>query len=379
MYFDENGYLVLDENGNEIPCHGELCYRGYNVRDLVKGFRGDGRFGFEETVYRRLFSELPSKEQLEKFKAELSEYRSLPSSFVRDMILKAPGKDLMNMISRSVLALYAYDDNPDDISIPNVLRQSLQLIAMFPLLAVYGYQSFQHYHQNKSLFIHLPKPEYSTAENILHLLREDSAFTPLEAQILDLTMVLHAEHGGGNNSTFTTHVVTSSGTDTYSSVAAALGQQVLRPLTKADIVKNIPALRESCGDRAVLRALHFVAENERVEKQFAALRRGDADTFFTLVRESGDSSYRYLQNVYTTKNVAEQGLSLALCLTESYLRENVGDRCAWRVHGGGFAGTIQAFVPHDAADGYARFMEGVFGAGSVHVLQIRPEGAIRLA
>jgi citrate synthase len=214
---------TTDENGNEIPSHGELCYRGYNVRDLVKGFRGDGRFGFEETVYLLLFSELPNKEQLEKFTAELAEYRSLPSSFVRDMILKAPGKDLMNMISRSVLALYAYDDNPDDISIPNVLRQSLQLIAMFPLLAVYGYQSFQHYHQNKSLFIHLPKPEYSTAENILHLLREDSAFTPLEAQILDLTMVLHAEHGGGNNSTFTTHVVTSSGTDTYSSVAAALG------------------------------------------------------------------------------------------------------------------------------------------------------------
>ena len=163
------------------------------------------------------------------------------------------------------------------------------------------------------------------------------------------------------------------------SVAAALGQDVLRPLTKADIVKNIPAQRESCGDRAVLRALHFVAENERVEKQCTALRAGDVDTFLALVKESGNSSYRYLQNVYTTKNVAEQGLSLALCLTESYLTDHVGDRCAWRVHGGGFAGTIQAFVPHDAADGYARFMEGVFGAGSVHVLQIRPEGAIRLA
>ena len=163
------------------------------------------------------------------------------------------------------------------------------------------------------------------------------------------------------------------------SVAAALGQDVLRPLTKADIVKNIPALRESCGDRAVLRALHFVAENERVEKQCTALRAGDVDTFLALVKESGNSSYRYLQNVYTTKNVAEQGLSLALCLTESYLTDHVGDRCAWRVHGGGFAGTIQAFVPHDAADDYARFMEDVFGAGSVHVLQIRPEGAIRLA
>ena len=212
-----------DENGSEIPCRGELCYRGINVRDLVEGFRADGRFGFEETVYLLLFSELPNPKQLSRFTKELSEYRSLPSSFARDMILKAPGRDMMNILSRSVLALYAYDDNPDDISIPNVLRQSLQLISVFPMLAVYGYQSYQHYHQGKSLFIHLPREEYSTAENILHLLREDSRFSPLEAQLLDLTMVLHAEHGGGNNSTFTTHVVTSSGTDTYSSVAAALG------------------------------------------------------------------------------------------------------------------------------------------------------------
>ena len=144
-------------------------------------------------------------------------------------------------------------------------------------------------------------------------------------------------------------------------------------------MKNIPVLRKQCGDRAILRAIHFVSENKRVSAQIDALRRGDVDAVLSLVKESGDSSYRYLQNVYTTKNVEEQGLSLALCLTESYLTDHVGDRCAWRVHGGGFAGTIQAFVPHDAADDYARFMEGVFGAGSVHVLQIRPEGAIRLA
>ena len=162
------------------------------------------------------------------------------------------------------------------------------------------------------------------------------------------------------------------------SVAAAMGQNVLRPLTKAEIVDAIPALRKKCGDRAILRSLHFVSENERVSAQIDALRRGDVSEFLALVRQSGDSSYRYLQNVYTTKNVAEQGLSLALCLTESYLTDHVGDRCAWRVHGGGFAGTIQAFVPREAADGYARFMEGVFGTGSVHVLQIRPEGAIRL-
>ena len=212
-----------DENGNVVPCEGRLYYRGINVRDLVAGFQADGRPGFEEAVYLLLFSKLPNREELAAFSKTLADYRSLPPSFVRDMILKAPGKDMMNMLSRGVLALYAYDENPDDISVPNVLRQSLQLIAQFPLLAVYGYHSFNHYHNGKSLFIHFPKPEYSTAENILYILRENGEFSDLEAKLLDLALVLHAEHGGGNNSTFTTHVVTSSGTDTYSSVAAALG------------------------------------------------------------------------------------------------------------------------------------------------------------
>lgn len=212
-----------DADGNEIPCKGELYYRGINIRELVGGFIRDDRFGFEETAYLLLFSELPDKEQLDRFRLELAEFRSLPTSFVRDMILKAPGKDMMNILSRSVLALYAYDDNPDDISVANILRQSLFLISVFPLLSVYGYQSYQHYHQGQSLFIHLPKPELSTAENLLSLLRENGEYTSLEAKILDLALVLHAEHGGGNNSTFTTHVVSSSGTDTYSSVAAALG------------------------------------------------------------------------------------------------------------------------------------------------------------
>ena len=212
-----------DANGNDIPCEGRLYYRGINVKDIVKGFISEDRFGFEETVYLLLFSKLPTKEELAEFKAQLSTYRSLPPSFVRDMILKAPGKDMMNILSRSVLALYAYDENPDDISTANVLRQCLQLIAQFPLLSVYGYQSFQHYHNNNSLFIHYPKPEYSTAENLLYILRENGEFSPLEAKILDIALVLHAEHGGGNNSTFTTHVVTSSGTDTYAAVSAALG------------------------------------------------------------------------------------------------------------------------------------------------------------
>ena len=193
-------------NGETVPCDGELRYRGINVRDLVNGFISENRFGFEETVYLLLFSSLPTSEEL-----------------VRDIILKAPGKDVMNVLSRCVLALYAYDDNPDDISTANVLRQCLQLLARFPLLSVYAYHSLQHYHNGQSLFIHYPKPELSTAENILYILREDGKYTPIEAQTLDLCLVLHAEHGGGNNSTFTTHVVTSSGTDTYSAMAAALG------------------------------------------------------------------------------------------------------------------------------------------------------------
>ncbi len=212
-----------DEQGNIVPCDGKLCYRGINIHDLVDGFMKDDRPGFEETIYLLLFSKLPTAAELDEFVKVLSSYRSLPPSFVRDMILKAPGRDMMNILSRSVLALYAYDDNPDDISTPNVLRQCLQLIAQFPLLSVYGYQSYQHYHNGNSLFIHYPKPELRTAENLLYILREDGNFTPLEAKLLDLALVLHAEHGGGNNSTFTTHVVTSSGTDTYSAVSAALG------------------------------------------------------------------------------------------------------------------------------------------------------------
>ncbi len=212
-----------DAQGNELPCEGQLYYRGINVRDIVRSFISDNRPGFEETVYLLLFSKLPNKEELDKFCGQLSVYRSLPPSFVRDMILKAPGRDMMNILSRSVLALYAYDDNPDDISTANVLRQCLQLIAEFPLLAVYGYQSFQHYHNGQSLFIHYPKKELNTAENLLYILRENGEYTPLEAKLLDLALVLHAEHGGGNNSTFTTHVVTSSGTDTYSAISAALG------------------------------------------------------------------------------------------------------------------------------------------------------------
>ena len=212
-----------DEYGNEVPCEGQLFYRGINIRDFVKGFMNDNRFGFEEAVYLLLFSNLPNESQLEAFTKLLSDLRTLPPSFVRDMIMKAPGKDLMNILSRCVLALYTYDENPDDITIANTLRQCLFLISIFPSLAVYSYQSFQHYYNMQDLIIHNPKPEYSTAQNLLHILRKDGKFSDLEAKILDLALVLHAEHSGGNNSTFTTHVVTSSGTDTYSTISAALG------------------------------------------------------------------------------------------------------------------------------------------------------------
>lgn len=205
------------------PGPGELFYRGYRIDDLVSGFMGERRFGYEETVYLLLFGELPRRDQLSSFQSLLARYRTLPTSFVRDIIMKAPSRDMMNTLARSVLTLYSYDTNADDTSIANVLRQCLQLIALFPLLSVYGYQAYSHYHDGNSLFIHSPMPELSTAENILHLLRPDSAYSELEAKILDLALVLHAEHGGGNNSSFTVHVVSSSGTDTYSAVAAGLG------------------------------------------------------------------------------------------------------------------------------------------------------------
>lgn len=214
-------YDVVD--GESVPCEGKLFYRGFNIADLVKGFLKDKRFGFEEATYLLLFGELPDERELKDFQALLANYRTLPTAFVRDIIMKAPSPDMMNTLARSVLTLYSYDENANDISIPNVLRQCLQLIALFPLISVYGYQAYRHYHDGQSLFIHMPQPDLSTAENILYCLRADSKYTELEAKILDLALVLHAEHGGGNNSTFTTHVVTSSGTDTYSAIAAALG------------------------------------------------------------------------------------------------------------------------------------------------------------
>lgn len=210
-------------DGEEVPCEGELYYRGYPVEDIINGFMKDDRFGFEEVIYLLIFGALPTESELNEFKNVLFSYRPLPENFMRDIIMKAPSRDMMNSLARSVLMLYSYDKNADDTSIPNVLSQCLQLIAQFPQLSVYGYHAFNYRSKNSSLVIHDPDPELSTAENILHMLRLDGKYTPLEAKVLDIALVLHAEHGGGNNSTFTTHVVSSSGTDTYSAIAAALG------------------------------------------------------------------------------------------------------------------------------------------------------------
>jgi citrate synthase len=216
-----NSQRIID--GKNVPIDGELFYRGYNVQEIVKNMKDDNHFGFEEIIYLLLFGELPDRKQLDDFISLLANYRTLPRNFVRDVIMKKSSKDMMNTLARSVLTLYSYDDNPDDTSESNVLRQCLQLIAMFPLLSVYGYQAYRYYDKGDSLIIHRPKKEYSTAENILHCLRDDSSFTPLEAKLLDVALILHAEHGGGNNSTFTTHLVSSSGTDTYSAISAAIG------------------------------------------------------------------------------------------------------------------------------------------------------------
>ncbi len=211
-----------EENGKLISCDGELYYRGINVKDLIDGFIADDRFGFEEITYLLLFGRLPDKTELDDFIKMIGAFRRLPSSFVRDIVLKSPSNDLMNTISRSVLSLYAYDDYPNDLNVPNVLRQSLELIALFPMLIVYSYNAKRYYIDGDGLIIHRPKKNLSTAENILYMLRDDCRYTKLEAKVLDMSLVLHAEHGGGNNSTFTTHVVTSSGTDTYSAITAAL-------------------------------------------------------------------------------------------------------------------------------------------------------------
>ena len=260
-------------DGKTVPCDGELYYRGYNVNDIIGGLMRDDRFGFEEVVYLLLFGQMPTATELENFKNLLVQYRTLPQNFVRDVILKAPSEDMMNSIARSVLTLFCYDKNPNDTSINNVLRQCIQLISVFPLLSVYGYHSYNHYLRDKSLYIHRAEPTMSTAEVILSLLRPDRKYTPLEAKVLDMALILHMEHGGGNNSTFTTHVVTSSGTDTYSSTAAALaslkgpkhgGANVKVFYMFEDLKKNV---KDWDDDEAIAQYLEKLLDKEAFDKK----------------------------------------------------------------------------------------------------------------
>lgn len=271
-------------DGEKVPCEGKLFYRGIDIEDFVDGFIKENRFGFEEAAYLLIFGKLPTSSQLADFCDLLAQYRTLPTSFVRDIIMKAPTPDMMNTLARSVLTLHAYDAKANDTSLPNVLRQSLLLTAVFPQLAVYGYQTYRHYFGGDSLFIHTPKPELSTAENILHMLRPDSKYTALEAKILDVALVLHAEHGGGNNSTFTTHVVSSSGTDTYSAVAASLGS-LKGPKhggANVEVLEMIADIKKNVKD---------ISNYKEVENYLVKILRGEANDRSGLIYGLGHAVY----------------------------------------------------------------------------------------
>ena len=245
---DVHSYLM--EDGVKIPVEGRLSYRGYSVNDLVNNAEQEGRYGFEETCYLLLFGILPDKKMLKDFNELLADFRALPYGFTEDMILKAPSKDIMNKLTRAVLATYSYDHNPDNTDIDNVLRQCIELIARFPTMVAYGYQAKIHYHDNKSLYIHNPQHHLSTAENILHMIRPDSKYTKAEAELLDVALMIHAEHGGGNNSTFIVNVASSTGTDTYSAIAAAIGS-LKGPLhggANAMVLKMMEDIKENVKD-----------------------------------------------------------------------------------------------------------------------------------
>ncbi len=273
--FEQNpdGSFKHADDGKRIPARGKLRYRGIDIDDIVNGFTADSRFGFEEVAYLLLFGALPNKRELADFNAILSGFRMLPVSFVRDVIMKSPSQDMMNGLARSFLYLYSYDNNADDISLPNVLRQCLQLIAQFPMISVYSYKAHTYYHRPSSLIIHKPDPKLSTAENILMMMRDDGVYTDTEARVLDLVLVLHAEHGGGNNSTFATHVLTSSGTDTYSVMAASLGSLKgprhgganIKVARMMDDLKM--SIKDNRSDGAIRKYLSDVLDKKAFDKQ----------------------------------------------------------------------------------------------------------------
>lgn len=263
----------MEIDGETIPCDGMLFYRGYNIIDLVGAEAREHRFGFEEIAYLLLFGELPTADELRRFQKTLADSRTLPTNFVRDVIMKAPSSDMMNSLSRSVLTLASYDENVNDVSLGNVLRQCLMLIAVFPMLAVYGYHSYNHYERDESLYIHRPDENLSAAENLLRMLRPDKSYSELEARVLDLALILHMEHGGGNNSSFTTHVVTSSGSDTYSVIAAALaslkgprhgGANIKVVEMMADLKQNV---RDLTDEDEVAAYLHKLLNREAFDRK----------------------------------------------------------------------------------------------------------------
>ena len=274
---------VREIDGQKMPCDGKLYYRGYDIEDLVRYSLEEKRFGFEEVAYLLLVGELPTREDLSDFQSQLSYYRTLPNNFVRDVILKAPSQDMMNSLAKCVLTMASYDEQADDISLPNVMRQCMQMIATFPLFSVYSYQAYT-YKSGSSLFIHEPRPELSTAENILSLLRADSSYSFWEAHLLDICLMLHAEHGGGNNSTFTTHVVTSSGTDTYACMAAALSS-LKGPRHGGANIKVVQMFED------MKLAIHDWEDEEEIKNYLRALLHGEAFDHAGLIYGMGHAVY----------------------------------------------------------------------------------------
>lgn len=280
---DVQGYVV-NENKEKVAIDGKLFYRGIDVEDIVNNCLADNRFGYEETSYLLLFGQLPTENELAEFKKIVGMKRELPLGFPRDMILTAPSKNVMNKLARSVLALYSYDENPDDVSIHNVLRQSINLIGYFPSLIAYGYQAKRSYYDNESLHLHYPDPKLSTAENILRLIRPTSEYTELEAKLLDISMILHAEHGGGNNSSFTTHVVSSTATDTYSAIAAAVGS-LKGPKhggANVEVLQMMADIKENVKD---------ITDFKEVEKYLIKILHGQANDGSGLIYGLGHAVY----------------------------------------------------------------------------------------
>lgn len=317
-------------DGRTVPCDGQLYYRGYNIYDLTKGIRADDRFGFEEIAYLLLFGDLPTKAQLEEFSGVMMLNHRLPTNFVRDVIMKAPSKDIMNSLTKSVLTLSSYDDKVTDNSLENVLCQSLMLISVFPMLAVYGYHAYNHYECDESFYIHRPKDNLSQAENILRLLRPDKKYTDLEAKVLDLALVLHMEHGGGNNSTFTTRVVTSAGSDTYSVIAAALSSLKGPKHGGANIkvVEMIKDLKENVSD---------IADEEAVREYLRKLVRREAFDRRGLIYGMGHAVYSisdpraivFRQFVEKLANEKHQKKEYELyAMIERIAPEVIGQECA---------------------------------------------------